>query len=132
MKTTTLWTLSIPLALAGAVIILLADSMTGTMVYVMYGIGALLELPFFLTVNIAAQRKRGETGADQADSMEFAAARQARSSSFIDGIIIAAVLMAVSAFFPTTFPVLWLFGFLLIYVTAFWIRYLRALKTLRG
>lgn len=132
MKTITLWTLSIPLALAGAVIILLADSMTGAMAYVMYGIGALLGLPIFLTINIAAQRKRGETGADQADSMEFAAARQARSTSFIDGVIIVAALMAVSAFFPTTFPVLWLFGFLLIYVIAFWVRYLLTLKKFRG
>lgn len=127
-----MWLLAVPLAIAGAVIILVGDSTDGTMAYVMYAIGGLLELPLFLAINITAQRKRGATGADKADSVEFAAAREARSHTFIDGIMIASVVMAISAFFPATAPVLWLFGFLTLYITAFWIRYSLSLKELRG
>ncbi|MDY6084155.1 MAG: hypothetical protein SPI25_02735 [Dialister sp.] len=80
MKTKTMWIIALACAIPGALLMLMNDGRVDTIGLIVYGVGALLTLPFFLAINITAQRKRVKSGAASSDSVEYSAAKNARSA----------------------------------------------------
>ncbi len=92
----------------------------------------LLVAPIGLAVNITARRRRKRRRQDRPDSVEYQAAVSARSSAFGDALLLAALAMLALTVAPGPLPMLWSLLLLAALLTVFWIRYVIALRQMRG
>ncbi|MGL5405995.1 MAG: hypothetical protein ACRDAX_04275 [Propionibacteriaceae bacterium] len=118
--------------MVGVVLLLVAERVGGNGEWLLYGIGSILTLPILLALSIAVNRKRAAKGELSADSVEHKAAHMARSGSFGDALVIVCLLLIPLSLRPGKLPVLWGVLCLALIVISFWIRYVIALKKLRG
>lgn len=118
---------------AGIALMLVLGERVGPARYTGQLAGMLLAfVPLGLAVNVTARRRRARRREDSPDSVEFQAAVSARSGAFGDALVLSALAMLALTVAPGPLPMLWSLFLVVALITAFWVRYVTALKQLRG
>lgn len=133
MSTGRVWTIAAICMLVGVGLMLaLAESagparLTGQLAGML-----LLIVPQGLAVNITARRRRARRREDSPDSVEFQAVVSARSGAFGDALLLTVLTMLALTVVPGPLPMLWSLLLVVALLAAFWVRYLGALRQMRG
>lgn len=132
MTNRAIWLLSATCLLAGFCLLYQGPS-SGALGHWSSALGTLLiVMPVGMATGITARRRRHERREDDPSSLEYQAARVAGSKSYVDCLLMGLLLVIALAAFPGAFPAQWAVLFVVLAVLSYWMRYILALRGLRG